>query len=87
MQRLPDAQPVAIHARDGSHLGLAARLAGAANAVQRSGGTHLARLNRMWSGFEPERLVADPELAAEYQAGAGLEPAEMIARARSVPAG
>lgn len=68
-------------------LRLAARLAGAANAVQRSGGTHLARLNRMWSGFEPERLLTDPELAAEYQAGARLEPSEMIALARSVPAG
>ena len=68
-------------------LRLAARLAGAANAVQRSGGTHLARLNRMWSGFEPERLLSEPGLAAEYQAGARLEPEAMIALARSVPAG
>jgi hypothetical protein len=41
----------------------------------------------MWSGFEPERLLTDAGHATEYQAGARLEPQEMIALARSVPAG
>lgn len=65
---------------------VAMRLAGAADAIQRSAGSNLGRLNREWSDFYPERLLADPVLAAAHGAGRVMDRAEAIALARSVPA-
>ena len=65
---------------------LAVRLAGAANAIQHAGGTHLGKLNRLWSDFHPEELLSNPDLAAAYESGAQLEHEEVLALARSVPA-
>jgi predicted ATPase/class 3 adenylate cyclase len=64
----------------------AMRLAGAASAIQRAGGSDLGKLNREWSDFHPERLLADPRLAAEYELGKTMGHADVIALARSVPA-
>jgi predicted ATPase/class 3 adenylate cyclase len=63
----------------------AMRLAGAASALQRTGGSELGKLNREWSDFHPERLLEDPRLAAEYEAGRHLETDAAIALARSIP--
>jgi predicted ATPase/class 3 adenylate cyclase len=56
----------------------AMRLAGGADAIQQRGGAHLARLNRQWAGFYPERLLADPELAAAWDEGRAMELDELL---------
>ncbi|MGQ0607810.1 MAG: ATP-binding protein [Chloroflexota bacterium] len=50
------------------------RLAGAANAIAVQSGSSLARLNRLWAGFHPERLLDDPQLRAAYEEGRQLLP-------------
>jgi tetratricopeptide (TPR) repeat protein len=64
----------------------AMRLAGGADAIQRRGGAHLARLNRQWAGFYPERLLDDPELAAAWEEGRAMELEELLDLAVAGPA-
>jgi predicted ATPase/class 3 adenylate cyclase len=64
---------------------VAMRLTGAASALQQTGGSELGKLNREWSDFHPERLLEDPRMAAEYEAGKMMEPAAAIDLARSIP--
>ena len=52
----------------GDH-GTAMRLAGAARALQATGGTQLGVLNRAWNEFDPDRMMADPECAAAWEEG------------------
>ncbi len=47
----------------------AMRLAGAARALQAMGGTQLGVLNRAWNEFDPDAMMADPELAAAWEEG------------------
>ena len=51
----------------------AMRLAGGADAIQRRGGAHLARLNRQWADFHPELLLDDPGPAAAWEDGRAME--------------
>jgi predicted ATPase/class 3 adenylate cyclase len=53
---------------------LAMRLAGAASAIQTSGGSQLGRLNRAWNEFRPEALLGDPALRVEWEGGMRMEP-------------
>lgn len=64
---------------------VAMRLAGAANALQRTGGSQLGKLNREWSNFHPERLLEDPRMASEYEAGKAMDEAAAIDLARTIP--
>jgi predicted ATPase/class 3 adenylate cyclase len=56
----------------------AMRLAGGADAIQRRGGAHLARLNRLWAGFHPELLLDEAELAAAWEEGRAMELEAML---------
>jgi predicted ATPase/class 3 adenylate cyclase len=64
---------------------VAMRLAGAASAIQRAGGSDLGKLNREWSDFHPEQLLADPGLAVTYEAGRTMDRSDVIALARTIP--
>ena len=57
-------------------LPFALRLAGAASAIQTSGGTQLGILNRAWNDFHPEKLLDQPELRAAWDAGVRMKPPE-----------
>jgi predicted ATPase/class 3 adenylate cyclase len=48
---------------------LAVRLAGAARALQVSGGSQLGALNRAWNEFDPERMLSEPDLAGAWDEG------------------
>ena len=48
------------------------RLAGFADATERSTGTGLAKMNRDFAGFYPRTLIADPATAAAYAEGQQL---------------
>jgi predicted ATPase/class 3 adenylate cyclase len=50
----------------------AVRLAGFANATERSTGTGLAKMNRDFAGFYPATLLEDPAFAAAYAEGQQL---------------
>ncbi|MEO8638409.1 MAG: adenylate/guanylate cyclase domain-containing protein [Chloroflexota bacterium] len=50
----------------------AVRLAGFADATERSTGTGLAKMNRDFAGFYPRALIADPATAAKYAEGQQL---------------
>jgi predicted ATPase/class 3 adenylate cyclase len=50
----------------------AVRLAGYADATERSTGTGLAKMNRDFAGFYPRALIADPATAAKYAEGQQL---------------
>jgi tetratricopeptide (TPR) repeat protein len=50
----------------------AVRLAGFADATERSTGTGLAKMNRDFAGFYPRTLIADPATAAAYAEGQQL---------------
>lgn len=65
---------------------LAMRLAGAASALQRMGGSELGRLNREWGDFHPERLLEDPGMAAQYEAGRSMGVSEASELSRTIPA-
>ncbi|HUF07528.1 MAG TPA: adenylate/guanylate cyclase domain-containing protein [Candidatus Binatia bacterium] len=58
-------------------------VAGGADAIQRQGGAHLARRNREWAGFYPERLLSDPELAAAWEAGRAMKLDDLLDLAAS----
>jgi len=51
---------------------------GLADAIQRQGGAHLARRNRQWSGFYPERLLSDPELSAAWEEGRAMDLSDLL---------
>ena len=51
----------------------AMRLAGAARALQATGGTQLGVLNRAWNEFDPDKMMADPELAAAWEDGKRID--------------
>ena len=55
---------------------LAMRLAGAAHALQAMGGRQLGALNRAWNEFDPEAMMADPDLAAAFEEGRRMEASE-----------
>ena len=57
---------------------MAVRLAGAASAIQTSGGTQLGELNRAWNEFRPQDLIDDPSLRGEWDAGTRMEPREAV---------
>jgi tetratricopeptide (TPR) repeat protein len=66
----------------------AMRLAGHAAATERSAGTGLAKINREFAGFFPEKLATDPDLAAAFAEGQrmSLEQATNLALHRDEPA-
>ncbi len=64
----------------------AMQVAGGADAIQRQGGAHLARRNREWAGFYPERLLGDPELAAAWEQGRAMALDELLDLAAAGPA-
>ncbi|MEP7082075.1 MAG: adenylate/guanylate cyclase domain-containing protein [Chloroflexota bacterium] len=76
---------LAAVAFDGGHRTYAMRVAGGADAIQRQGGAHLARRNREWAGFYPERLLSDPELAAAWDEGRSMELDELLDLAAAGP--
>jgi len=76
---------LAAVAFDEGHHPHAMRVAGGADAIQRQGGAHLARRNREWAGFYPERLLSDPELAAAWAEGRAMELDELLDLAAAGP--
>jgi len=69
---------MAALAFDEGHRVHAMRVAGGADAIQRQGGAHLAKRNRQWAGFYPERLLGDPELSAAWEEGRAMDLSDLL---------
>ncbi|MGZ8511942.1 MAG: ATP-binding protein, partial [Candidatus Limnocylindria bacterium] len=76
---------LAAAAFDEGHVAHAMQIAGGADAIQRQGGAHLAKRNREWAGFYPERLLGEPALSAAWERGRAMELEQLLDLAATGP--